>query len=232
MKISRPNIIVALDSDNIESVREKLHQLSPDQCGIKLGKTLFTRYGSSVVKEVIEAGFKVFLDLKFHDIPKQVAGAVKAAGELGVWMLTLHVSGGEDMLIAARESIAHLPKESRPILVGVTILTSLNDSDVKRIGFEKKIDELVPNLAIFAESTGLDGIVCSPLEIQSVRSVVAPNFLIVTPGIRLAANEKQDQKRVMTPQDAIAAGADCLVIGRSITLADDPSKALAKCGVF
>lgn len=223
-----PKIIVALDYDDIKLVQEKLRQLDAKKCRIKIGKTLFTRYGPSVVQQVIAAGFSVFLDLKFHDIPNQVAGAVKAAADLGVWMLTLHAMGGQDMMMAAKKSIADISPEKRPLLIAVTILTSLNDQDVQRIGFQKNIKELVPDLAKLAEKSGLDGIVCSPLEIESVRQIVSREFLIVTPGIRLASDAHQDQKRVMTPEEAFNAGADYLVIGRSITLATNPNKTLSQ----
>ncbi len=224
--INDPKIIVALDYQNIESVREKLAQLDPALCAIKIGKTLFTHYGPSLVCEIIQHGYRVFLDLKFHDIPDQVFGAVKAAANLGVWMLTLHVTGGKKMLQAAHKALAEFPAVKRPLLLGVTILTSLDDTDLKLMGMNEKIDVLVPKLAVFAQECGLDGVVSSAHEAALIRQQVSPNFLIVTPGIRLEGDLAHDQKRIMTPENAFKAGADYLVIGRSITAAKDPRTVL------
>lgn len=217
-----PKIIVALDYPTIELMREKLKNLDPSLCAVKIGKTLFTHYGPSVVLELIQLGYRVFLDLKFHDIPEQVFGAVKAAAELGVWMLTVHVLGGKKMLEAAREALREFPVTSRPILLGVTVLTSLEDADLMVMGMMEKIETLVPKLARFAKNCGLDGVVSSAQEAAGIRQAVGKDFLIVTPGIRLAGDSADDQKRVMTPERAFKAGADYLVMGRSIMQAKDP----------
>lgn len=227
-KINDPKIIVALDYPTIEPVREKLAELDPALCAIKIGKTLFTHYGPSLVSEVIQKGYRVFLDLKFHDIPEQVFGAVKAASELGVWMLTVHVAGGKKMLEAARDAAAQFPVEKRPLIVGVTILTSLENADLKLIGMNENIEVLVPKLALLAQDCGLAGVVSSAQEAALIREKVRPDFLIVTPGIRLEGDSSHDQKRIMTPEKAFQAGADYLVMGRSITGAKNPREILSQ----
>jgi len=225
-KVEAPRILVAIDSQTIESAREVVAKLNPSLCRIKIGKTLFTRYGPSVVQEFSDQGFSIFLDLKFHDIPKQVAGAVRAAAELAVFMLTLHTSGGKEMMQAAVDAIADLDPVKRPLLLGVTILTSLDDKDIKAIGYKEEVSKHVVSLTKLAIESNLDGVVCSANEAELLRKNIGNDFLIVTPGIRIAGDQSQDQKRVMTPEKAFAAGADYLVIGRSITTADDPCNLL------
>lgn len=222
--INDPRIIVALDFDDIQIMRELVSKLSPKLCRVKIGKTLFTRYGPACVQELTKLGFDVFLDLKFHDIPKQVAGAVKAAADLGVWMLTLHVHGGRRMMEAAVESLASM--QNKPLLVGVTVLTSLAEQDLEELHMRTNIEQSVLDLAQLAQQSGLDGVVCSAQEAASLRETVNPQFLLVTPGIRLATDSADDQRRVVTPEQAFQDGADYLVMGRSIVRAQDPVRVL------
>jgi orotidine-5'-phosphate decarboxylase len=185
---------------------------------------MFTRFGPSFVNQLVVKGFDVFLDLKFHDIPNTVAAACVAAADLGVWMTNVHASGGRRMMEAAKEKLQQLQKS--PLLVAVTILTSLGQQDIDEIGYPGTPAENVKRLALLADSSGMDGIVCSPLEAQEVRPLVKGGFRLVTPGVRPASSLQDDQTRVMTPARAIEAGSDYLVIGRPITKADDPMQAL------
>lgn len=219
-------IIVALDHASDEEALSFLSQLDPHLCRIKIGSILFTHYGPPLLEKIMKQGFSLFLDLKFHDIPQTVAGACRFAGELGVWMVNVHVSGGLAMMEAAREALQAFPGDHRPLLIGVTVLTSLDDADLSAIGFRNPASETVLNLAHLAKQGGLDGIVCSAQEINLIRNQISDNFLLVTPGIRLAEEAHFDQKRVMTPQAALAAGADYIVIGRSITQARNPNQIL------
>lgn len=216
-----PRVVVALDFSTIERVRAFVSQLEPRFCRLKIGKILFTRYGAALVEELIQKGFSVFLDLKFHDIPQTVAGACRAAAELGVWMVNVHVSGGRAMLEAAANEIAKCAHQ--PLLTGVTVLTSLESRDLSILGIQDAVTTLVPRLAKLAEETGLDGVVCSAQEASLLRAQCADDFVLVTPGIRLLGGDQHDQKRVMTPDAALAAGADYLVMGRAITEAADPA---------
>ena len=220
-------IIVALDFDSESKTLAFVDRVDPQQCRVKVGKELFTRCGPNLVKQLVARNFDVFLDLKFHDIPNTVAHAVAAAADLGVWMTNVHASGGSDMMNEARESIATFSPAERPILIAVTVLTSLSAEDLKAVGFQASPAEQVLNLARLAQDAGLDGVVCSAAETASLRSVLGAEFCLVTPGIRRAEDAKGDQKRIVGPAEAIANGSDYLVVGRPITQADMPLEALA-----
>jgi len=217
-------IIVALDFPEQQLALDMADRLDPELCRVKVGKELFTAAGPQVVSELHARGFEVFLDLKFHDIPNTVSGACRAAARLKVWMLNVHASGGAAMMQAARHAIDS--ESHRPLLIAVTILTSLADADVRAIGFSGTVRENVERLALMAEKAGLDGVVCSAAETPGLRKIVAPAFKLVTPGIRLPEDDKGDPARVVAPRDAIAMGSDYLVIGRSITGAADPAAKL------
>jgi orotidine-5'-phosphate decarboxylase len=220
-----PRVIVALDFPAAAPALQLVEQLEPGQCRLKVGKELFTRLGPDFVRHLSGRGFDVFLDLKYHDIPNTVAAACAAAADLGVWMLNLHASGGRHMMSAARERLAAL--ERRPLLIAVTILTSLGREDLAELGFAGEPEANVLRLAALAEAAGLDGVVCSPREAAAIRAQAGPAFRLVTPGVRPASAALDDQKRVMTPGDAIRAGASYLVVGRPITAAADPLASLA-----
>jgi orotidine-5'-phosphate decarboxylase len=222
---SEPRIVVALDFPDRAPALELLDRLDPARCRLKVGKEMFTRLGAGFVEELRGRGYEVFLDLKFHDIPNTVAAACEAAADLGVWMINLHASGGRPMMEAARERLDRLPRA--PLLIAVTVLTSLNSDDLSDIGCPGDPRDRVLRLASLAQGAGLDGVVCSPREAAIVRAELGPEFLLVTPGVRPAGSAAKDQKRVMTPAEAIATGADYLVIGRPITAAPDPLRALA-----
>ena len=220
-----PRVIVALDFPAAAPALALLEQLDPARCRVKVGKELFTRGGPQLVERAVAAGFDVFLDLKFHDIPNTVAGACAAAADLGVWMVNVHASGGPAMLRAARERLDGL--SSPPLLIAVTVLTSLDASDLAAVGCPGEPAERVLQLARLSQQAGLDGVVCSPLEAAAVRAELGPDFRLVTPGVRPVFAASGDQKRVMTPAQALAVGADYLVIGRPITAAAEPMAALA-----
>jgi len=222
--MSTSPVIVALDFPNEAKALALVDRLDASLCRLKVGKELFTRLGPAFVEKLVGRGFDVFLDLKFHDIPNTVAAACDAAADLGVWMMNLHASGGRKMMQTARERLEG--KTHQPKLIAVTILTSLGEEDIHEIGFSGTPGENVLRLAALAESSGLDGVVCSPLEAAAIREQAAEDFLLVTPGVRPATASLDDQKRVMTPADAMAAGSSYLVIGRPVTAADDPLQAL------
>jgi len=219
-----PRIIIALDYPATKPALELVSSLDPTLCRLKVGKEMFTRFGPPFVEKLVEKGFDIFLDLKFHDIPNTVAAACAAAADLGVWMINLHASGGRCMMEAARERLDN--HSHPPLLVAVTILTSLGQNDISEAGFSGTPAENVLRLAKLADSSGMDGIVCSPLEAKEVRPAVGSDFLLVTPGVRPANAALGDQLRVMTPEDALNNGADLLVIGRPITGASDPLQSL------
>lgn len=219
-------IIVALDNPSATQALDLAHRLSPSLCRLKVGKELFTRSGPRLVEDLHQLGFEVFLDLKYHDIPNTVAGAVRAAADLGVWMVNVHASGGTRMMAAAVEAIAGLAQ--RPLLIGVTVLTSMSAQDLLEVGCSVSPEEQVMRLAALTAGSGLDGVVCSALEANALRSAHGANFLLVTPGIRLPGDDGSDQRRIATPAAALAAGSDYLVIGRSITAAADPLAALQR----
>ncbi|MGB1879196.1 MAG: orotidine-5'-phosphate decarboxylase [Gammaproteobacteria bacterium] len=214
-------LIVALDFDGLAPTLDFADRLDPQRCRVKVGKELFTRCGPEVVRALHARGFEVFLDLKFHDIPNTVAGACRAAADLGCWMMNVHSAGGGAMLEAARGALeAFTP---RPLLVAVTVLTSLDTEAMRAVGIQSTPGEQVGRLAALVQSSGLDGVVCSPLEIQDLRKAHGPGFLLVTPGIRPAGSEVDDQARVATPESAVAAGASYLVVGRPVTRAPEPA---------
>jgi len=219
-----PRIIVALDYAEASQAQAVVARLHPSACRLKVGKELFTHGGPVLVEKMLMQGFQVFLDLKFHDIPHTVAQACKAAAELGVWMVNVHTLGGRKMLEAAREAVES--SSQRPLLIGVTMLTSLEDEDLRDIGIASTVEDQVIRLAGLAQQAGLDGVVCSAQEARSLRMRCGPGFCLVTPGIRPAGAATQDQRRVMGPAEALRAGADYLVIGRPITQAPDPHAAL------
>jgi len=219
-----PRIIVALDYPDAGEAMELVSGLDPKLCRLKVGKEMFTRFGPQFVEQLVAKGFDLFLDLKFHDIPNTVAAACAAVADLGVWMTNVHASGGRKMMEAASSRLQQL--QQPPILVAVTILTSLSQKDIAEVGYPGTPAESVLRLAQLADSSGMDGIVCSPLEAKEVRPAVREGFRLVTPGVRPSAAQQDDQKRVMTPVDAINAGSDYLVIGRPITQASDPMQAL------
>lgn len=217
-------VIVALDFDNINKAKKLVSQLSPQHCRLKVGKEMFTLFGPDWVRYLVAQGFDVFLDLKFHDIPNTVAKAVSAASKLGVWMVNVHASGGCDMISAAKE--AALGATVSPLLTAVTILTSMDERQFSQIYQGNDIAEKVSQLALLAQSSGADGVVCSAKESAILRSQVNDDFCLVTPGIRPAGSDLNDQKRVMTPAQAMHAGVNYLVIGRPITQADNPAQVL------
>ena len=219
-------VIVALDYDNADAALALAEQLDPASCRVKVGKELFTRAGPQLVERLQQQGFEVFLDLKFHDIPNTVAGAVRAAADLGGWMVNLHAGGGTRMMQAAREALAAYA--SPPLLIGVTVLTSMGPEDLAELGYGDTAEQRVAQLAGLVQQSGLDGVVCSAQECAALRQQCGDDFLLVTPGIRLAGDSADDQRRVVTPADAMAGGSSYLVIGRSITGAADPGAALAR----
>ncbi|WP_417446748.1 orotidine-5'-phosphate decarboxylase [Kangiella sp.] len=222
--MSDPKILVALDYDNQAQALELVDKLKPELCGLKVGKEMFTLFGPEFVKTLVNKGFKVFLDLKFHDIPNTVAKACKAAAELGVWMINVHASGGSKMMHAARQAIEEY--DNRPLLIAVTLLTSMDEVAYSEIGFKRDLPEQVEHLASISKSAGLDGVVCSAWEAKRLKEQLGNDFKLVTPGIRPPGSDIGDQSRIMTPEQAVAAGSDYLVIGRPITKASDPLKAL------
>jgi len=217
-------VVVALDFSDAGAVMELASGLDPDNCRLKVGKELYTHCGPALVEKLVANGFDVFLDLKFHDIPNTVAGACAAAADLGVWMVNVHALGGRRMMEAARAAVAQ--KAHQPLLIAVTILTSMGESDLHEIGLSGSAEENVIRLAKLAEQSGLDGVVCSPLEVMALGRECSEGFQFITPGIRPAGAQANDQKRITTPTDALKSGADYLVIGRPITAADDPLAAL------
>lgn len=217
-------IIVALDFPDLDSAAALANHLDPSLCRMKVGKELFTRCGPAVVEMLHGKGYEVFLDLKFHDIPNTVASAVAAAAELGVWMVNVHASGGERMMTAAAEAVAGY--RNRPLLIAVTVLTSMEQEDLRAIGIDCEPRQQVMRLAELTRHSGLDGVVCSARETSMLREQLGGEFTLVTPGIRPPASNADDQRRVATPAEAVAAGSDYLVIGRPVTQADDPLHAL------
>ncbi len=213
-------IIVALDYADAPEALGMVQRLDPAGCRVKVGKELFTNAGPDLVEQLVDRGFDVFLDLKYHDIPNTVAAACKAAARLGVWMLNVHASGGRTMMQAAREALGGLSEP--PLLIAVTVLTSLGADDLREIGHAEAPQQLAERLARLAAASGMDGVVCSAQEAPGLRKACGASFALVTPGIRLADAAADDQKRIMTPAAAVASGADYLVIGRPITRSADP----------
>ena len=219
-----PRVIVALDYPDARSAAELASRLDPELCRLKVGKELYTAAGPSLIEKLRGAGFGVFLDLKFHDIPSTVAGACVAAAELDVWMINVHALGGRAMMEAARAALSR--RRAPPKLVAVTLLTSMGVTDMEEIGLAGGPQEAVLRLARMTQACGLDGVVCSAQETAALRRQLGGEFCLVTPGIRPAGAPQDDQERVATPRQAIAGGADYLVIGRPITRAADPLAAL------
>lgn len=215
-----PKIIVALDYNRVEPVYELADRLDPSLCRLKVGKELFTSAGPEVVKQLVSRGFDLFLDLKFHDIPNTTANAVAAAADLGVWMVNVHASGGRRMMEAAKQKLQQ--QGSDTLLIGVTVLTSMSPEDLAETGVSVSPAEQVTHLATLAKESGLDGVVCSAQEAKSLKASCGKEFQLVTPGIRPVGADAGDQRRIVTPEQAVADGSDYLVIGRPITQAEDP----------
>jgi len=223
--VTKP-VVVALDYPMAPAALDLAKRLSPELCRLKVGKELFSSSGPALVEQLQRLGYEVFLDLKFHDIPNTVAGAVRAVANLGVWMLNVHASGGQKMMAAAREAIE--PFSHRPLLIAVTVLTSMTDQDLLELGYVESAQERVLRLAGLARESGLDGVVCSAMEAGALRQIHGDDFCLVTPGIRMAGDPTADQRRVVTPAEALSMGSDYLVIGRPITGAPDPLAALQR----
>ena len=219
-------VIVALDYADAKSAIALVDRLQPAACKLKVGQELFTAAGPAFIATLAQRGFDLFLDLKFHDIPNTVAQACKAAAQLGAWMINVHALGGRGMMNAAREAIESAPR--KPNLIAVTVLTSMAEPDLREVGIDASPLVEAMKLAELAAECGLDGVVCSAHEVAAIRDRLGNSFLRITPGIRLPEDGAGDQKRVMTPQMAIAAGASYLVIGRSVTRAPDPLAVLAR----
>ncbi len=223
--LNDPKIIVALDFPSQNPALALADQLDPAKCRLKVGKELFTRSGPDLVKALQSRGFDIFLDLKFHDIPNTTSAAVAAAAELGVWMVNVHASGGEKMMVACRERLESFGND-RPLLIAVTVLTSMSDEDLAGIGITSSAEAHVSRLATLTKNSGLDGVVCSAQEAPRLKAEQGSDFQLITPGIRSLTADKGDQQRIMTPVDALKAGSDYLVIGRPLTQAPDPLAAL------
>ena len=218
-------IIVALDYEKESDALALVDQIDPSLCRLKVGKEMFTTLGINFVKQLHQRNFDVFLDLKYHDIPNTVARAVRSAADLGVWMIDLHASGGLRMMEEAKRILEPYGKDA-PLLIAVTVLTSMEDLDLLQIGINASPMEQVLRLAHLTQHAGLDGVVCSPQEVEILRNACGEEFKLVTPGIRPIGADFGDQRRVMTPTAAIRAGSDYLVIGRPITKADNPVEIL------
>ena len=220
-QVDLKRIIVALDYANSAEALAMADRLDPARCRLKVGKELFTREGPQIIRGLQDRGFDIFLDLKFHDIPNTTAAACTAAADLGVWMINVHALGGRRMMEAASKAIEPFPT----LLIAVTVLTSMEAQDLREIGLQYEPAELVPKLASLAQQSGLDGVVCSAHEARHMRDTLGGEFHLVTPGVRPAGADKADQRRIMTPAQALGEGASYLVIGRPITRAADPASA-------
>ncbi|WP_447870539.1 orotidine-5'-phosphate decarboxylase [Serratia fonticola] len=219
-------IIVALDYADRSAALAFADRIDPQDCRLKVGKEMFTLFGPEIVRDLHQRGFEVFLDLKFHDIPNTTAHAVAAAAELGVWMVNVHASGGARMMNAAKEALLPYGVDA-PLLIAVTVLTSMEEDDLRAIGIELSPAEQAERLARLTRDCGLDGVVCSAQEAPRLKSACGKQFQLVTPGIRPEGSAAGDQRRVMTPVQALAAGVDYMVIGRPITQSADPAAALS-----
>lgn len=225
-KLKSSPIIVALDYADRNAALAFVDRIDPQDCRLKVGKEMFTLFGPEMVRDLHQRGFDVFLDLKFHDIPNTTAHAVAAAAELGVWMVNVHASGGARMMTAAKEALQPYGAEA-PLLIAVTVLTSMEADDLRAIGIDLTPAEQAERLARLTRDCGLDGVVCSAQEATRLKAACGHQFQLVTPGIRPEGSATGDQRRVMTPVQAVAAGVDYLVIGRPITQSADPSATLS-----
>lgn len=220
-------LIVALDFENLNDALHLVDKVDPSSCALKVGSEMFTLFGTNFVKYLISRQFKVFLDLKFHDIPNTVAQACQACAELGVWLINVHALGGIRMMDAARKALEQYGSD-KPLLIAVTVLTSFTQEELTGIGINHPVIEQVKNLALLASEAGLDGVVSSAHEVQAIKQSCGNKFITVTPGIRLSDNSKDDQSRIMTPLQAIKEGSDYLVIGRPITQASNPAGVISE----
>ncbi|WP_367165539.1 orotidine-5'-phosphate decarboxylase [Kosakonia cowanii] len=218
-------VVVALDYANRDSALAFVDRIDPRDCRLKVGKEMFTLFGPQFVRELQQRGFDIFLDLKFHDIPNTTAHAVKAAADLGVWMVNVHASGGARMMTAAKEALLPFGADA-PLLIAVTVLTSMEASDLQDIGITATPAEHAERLARLTQQCGLDGVVCSAQEAVRFKSELGQSFKLVTPGIRPQGSDAGDQRRIMTPEQALQAGVDYMVIGRPVTQSVDPAKTL------
>lgn len=225
LKAMDKNIIVALDFDSGSRALKFIDQLDPNLCRVKVGKELFAASGPQLIRDIVAREFDVFLDLKFHDIPNTVAKAVSVVADLDIWMLNVHASGGMAMLKAARQSLESFG-DDKPLLVGVTVLTSLGGCDLEQIGVSRSPEEQVIKLASLAQDAGLDGVVCSAVETKILRARLSNGFILVTPGIRRPEDSNDDQKRVVGPTEAVKNGSNYIVVGRPITQSAYPNKIL------
>jgi orotidine-5'-phosphate decarboxylase len=220
-----PKVVVALDFDKKQDALSFVDKIQPTDARLKVGKEMFTYFGPEFVKQLTGKGFDVFLDLKFHDIPNTVAKAVTAAADLGVWMVNVHASGGSQMMTKAKQALDNYGDDA-PLLIAVTVLTSMGQEDLHGLGINKTPAEQVNFLANLTKQSGLDGVVCSAWEAEQLKSDLGKEFKLITPGIRPAGSAQDDQQRIMTPRQAIDVGVDYLVIGRPITKAVDPQLVL------
>lgn len=220
-------IVVALDYPTMAQSIDMAKRLDPNQCRVKVGKELFTTAGPVILDELHKLGFDIFLDLKFHDIPNTVANAVSAAAKAGVWMVNIHASGGRRMMETSANALQQL-SNNKTLLIAVTVLTSMDQSDLVEIGIDTTPEQHVKRLAALAKSSGMDGVVCSAQESSMLSTELGKDFVLVTPGIRPAGSDQGDQKRIMTPAQAMAAGSHYLVMGRPITQASDPIAVLTQ----
>lgn len=223
-QINDPKVLVALDFANADSALAFVQTLPVDSCRLKVGKELFAVAGPKFVKQLVAQGFDVFLDLKYHDIPNTVAKAVQAAARMGVWMVNVHALGGRKMMEAAKNALAEI--DNAPLLIAVTVLTSMEQADLEEIGLTGTPRDNVLRLATLAKSSGLDGVVCSAQEAADIRNEIGSDFCLVTPGIRPEGSDVNDQKRIMTPAQAMQAGSSYLVVGRPITQSATPVEVL------
>ncbi|EFD1055558.1 orotidine-5'-phosphate decarboxylase [Escherichia coli] len=223
--VTNSPVVVALDYHNRDAALAFVDKIDPRDCRLKVGKEMFTLFGPQFVHELQHRGFDIFLDLKFHDIPNTVAHAVAAAADLGVWMVNVHASGGARMMTAAREALVPFGKDA-PLLIAVTVLTSMEASDLADLGVTLSPADYAERLAALTQKCGLDGVVCSAQEAVRFKQVFGQEFKLVTPGIRPQGSDAGDQRRIMTPEQALAAGVDYMVIGRPVTQSADPAQTL------
>ncbi|ELJ2771590.1 orotidine-5'-phosphate decarboxylase [Salmonella enterica subsp. enterica] len=223
--ITESPVVVALDYHERDKALEFVDKIDPRDCRLKVGKEMFTLFGPQLVRDLQQRGFDVFLDLKFHDIPNTTARAVAAAADLGVWMVNVHASGGARMMAAARDALAPFGKDA-PLLIAVTVLTSMETCDLRDLGVTLSPAEHAERLARLTQQCGLDGVVCSAQEAVRFKQAFGTAFKLVTPGIRPAGSEAGDQRRIMTPEQALSAGVDYMVIGRPVTQSVDPAQTL------